>query len=260
MMNLTVCDPHEILSNDCESLSSRRSSDWQDRRQQKPSWRDQTKVVPHGKNSNCVVVWDNNGGSGTITTRAIGLEPWRISQVAVAARVDGEGDPEPSDSDSITSSSGSDSLDDQRDQDLGEEDEGNGVEADDEVEPLLKRDGQVWTVSGDVLIDPSGNRDHHSARITWNHELQLEERNALQYFTTCFSIGYIWDILHYTNEVMDSRRLGAPIPESELLHWSGIRVFMTIEQVKGDIGDLWNHVDDLQRARRSADYVVVGLL
>jgi hypothetical protein len=69
-----------------------------------------------------------------------------IPQVAVAARVDGEGDPELSNGDSSSFTSRSDSFDDGRDQDFAEEDDGNDVAADDEVEPLLKPGGQLWTV------------------------------------------------------------------------------------------------------------------
>jgi hypothetical protein len=138
-----------------------------------------------------------------------------IPQVAVAARVHGEGDPEPSNGDSSTSSGGSDSLDDQRDQDLGEEDEGNGLEADDEVEPLLKRGSQVWTVLGDILIDSGVNRYHNNASTIWNNEFPPDEqRNALQYVIKCFSMGYIRDILQYTNEVVEARRLRDPVNES----------------------------------------------
>jgi hypothetical protein len=64
-------------------------------------------VVSRGNKSDYVVVWDNNGGTETVTTRAIDLQPLAMPQVAVSARVDGEGDPEPSDSDSSTSSSSS---------------------------------------------------------------------------------------------------------------------------------------------------------
>ncbi len=59
-------------------------------------------------------------------------------------------------------------------------------------------------------------------------------------FKTAFPMTFLDSIERYTNQYIESNRLGGPVTKRELLWWMGIRLGMTLERSHGSVENYWD--------------------
>ncbi len=79
----------------------------------------------------------------------------------------------------------------------------------------------------------------NQARFRWPLALQALENNPFKYFLLFWSNNVMNDIVTFTSEHLVSSGF-RPLTKGELYKWMGIRVYMAINPIRGDIKKYWN--------------------